>query len=443
MPSNRRSKLGISRRALLSASLAPILACGRRTATRVSQSAPSFDRPPPVSIAVAQTFGVGSLESLLLAGLSRGIRDGALHPDTKVRTFNLVNSASGTLAEPLETLAAEAAVDIVIFPGRDLIDLSSAALLVPFQGSLAEVTGVAGGHWRWTLQAVTVNDAVMALPAAASPWLLLYNPAVLDSAGVEPPPETGWDWTQFRESVARVNRAGPVGLHLVQPSSPGGYFMPPIYVWLGAAGVEFVTDRKSPESLLDGKAERAVSLLHQLIITDDSTTSSASGTRFGAGIQKLILNQNLGMLCLGISAAHPTELWHRVDDPHGFEVASFPHAAHPVTPAEVDACIGVCSLGADHASAAHAARLIEAALDQTVYLSARRSRLRGAGARNSLSDQRLDVVERLIPGATAITLTRAERRIIDVYVGFKGVRESGPEPGYLEAAASLLSATAR
>ena len=194
---------------------------------------------------------------------------------------------------------------------------------------------------------------------------------------------------------------------------------------------------------MDGKAEGAVSLLHQLIITDDSTTFSASGTQLGAGIQKLILNQNLGMLCMGISETHPTELWHRVSDPRSFEVAPFPHAAHPVTPAQVDACIGVCSLGTDHASSARAAFLVEAAFDETVYLSAKRSRLRAPGARKSLSDRRLDVVERLIPDAAAITLTRAERRIIDVYVGFKGVRESGPEPGHLEAAASLLSATAR
>ena len=83
----------------------------------------------------------------------------------------------------------------------------------------------------------------MAPPAAASPWLLLYNPAVLESAGVEPPPETGWDWTEFRESLAGVTGSGPVGLHLVQPSSAEGYFMPPIYVWLGAAGAEFVTNR--------------------------------------------------------------------------------------------------------------------------------------------------------------------------------------------------------
>ena len=143
VPNSRLSKRGISRRALLSASLAPILACGRRTATRESLTAPSIERPPPVSIAIAQTFGVGSLESLLLAGLSKGIRNGRLHPATEVSTFKLINSASGTLAESLETLAAVSAVDIVVFPGRDLLDLTSADLLIPLQDSLEEASGIA------------------------------------------------------------------------------------------------------------------------------------------------------------------------------------------------------------------------------------------------------------------------------------------------------------
>ncbi len=55
------------------------------------------------------------------------------------------------------------------------------------------------GDTFYAIAAITYNGKRWALPWGITPFVLWYTPAAFDATGVEPPPDQGWDWEQFRE----------------------------------------------------------------------------------------------------------------------------------------------------------------------------------------------------------------------------------------------------
>ncbi len=117
----------------------------------------------------------------------------------------LLESAPNGYEERLLTsMAAGRPPDVYLMDSPDIptfVDRGLALDLAPFQEALGFRED---SVFPQLLNAFQRGSALFALPKDFTPMVLYANRAVLEEAGVEPPPLSGWTWEEFRDALRRT-----------------------------------------------------------------------------------------------------------------------------------------------------------------------------------------------------------------------------------------------
>ena len=125
----------------------------------------------------------------------------ALRPGVRV----LLESAPNGYEERLLTsIAAGHPPDVYLLDSPDIptfVDRGLATDLAPYREALGFA---ADSVFPQVMDAFRRGPAVFALPKDFTPMVIYANRAVLEAAGVEAPPPSGWTWDDFRAAAAAI-----------------------------------------------------------------------------------------------------------------------------------------------------------------------------------------------------------------------------------------------
>ena len=176
----------------------------------------------------------------------------ALNPGVRV----LLESAPNGYEERLLTsIAAGHPPDVYLLDSPDIptfVDRGLATDLAPYAASLGFAEDSVFPH---VLDAFRRGGSIFALPKDFTPMVIYANRAVLEAAGVDPPPPGGWTWDDFH-TAARAVTADTDGDG--RPDVHGFDFPRNLYQWVpfvwSAGGDILAPDGASATGFMDGPA---------------------------------------------------------------------------------------------------------------------------------------------------------------------------------------------
>ncbi len=211
-------------------------------------------------------------------------------------TFNAAHAGDGWQAELTffpdfeyaEKIAIAAAAgdlpDALDLDGPQLARLVDARLLVPLEPWISRADR--DDFLPTILAQGTVGGHLYALGAFESAAVLYYDRAMLQSAGVPPPPdEVGWTWKEFLAACQRLQAAGiePVALHMNESADEWfTYAFSPV-IWSGG-GALIAPDGRSVRGVLASDANlRSLQAWQELFRRRYAAADPVDPDPFGAG----------------------------------------------------------------------------------------------------------------------------------------------------------------
>lgn len=209
-----------------------------------------------------------------------------LHPEVKINHTDLGSQDYNTM---LMTQFTGGANDIDIVTVKDIpgyAQLVSAKALVDLSKDGASPKDTK--DYAGLIEALTVNDALYALPFRTDFWIVYYNKDLFDKAGV-PYPTNDMTWKQFDEAARKLTKG--FGSNKV--------FGAHLHTWRSTVELPGIQDGKN--TLIDGKYEflkpwyeRALSLQKDGVVQSYGSLKSTNAHYSGP-----FFNQQIAMLPMG------------------------------------------------------------------------------------------------------------------------------------------------
>ena len=270
------------RRAILASTVAATAACS-------PSSSASSDR---ITLRVALWAGGHELE------IEQQVAEAyeALRPGTRV----LLESAPNGYEERLLTsIAAGHPPDVYLLDSPDIPTFVDRGLAVDFAPYREALGFRADSVFPQVLDAFRRGGSIFALPKDFTPMVLYANRAALAGAGLDPPPQTGWSWDDFRRAARAVTRDTDGD---DRPDVFGFDFPRNLYQWVpfvwSAGGDILAPDGSAASGYLDGPGALAAYRLLTALAEDGSTPGAqfvqqgdpAREARFASGGQAFLLS---------------------------------------------------------------------------------------------------------------------------------------------------------
>ncbi|MET7383827.1 ABC transporter substrate-binding protein [Streptomyces sp. NPDC005529] len=129
------------------------------------------------------------------------------HPRIRVDSSGGGVLADAMLQKVTAALAAGSYPDIAYVFGSDLASVARSPRVVDLTSALRDGSPPWNSFWPPVRDAVTVNGAVRAAPAALDSLAVVYNKKLFRQAGI-PFPEAGWTWDAFVDTARRLTDSG-------------------------------------------------------------------------------------------------------------------------------------------------------------------------------------------------------------------------------------------
>lgn len=221
----------------------------------------------------------------------------AEHPDVRVV---LETAPTGYEDRLLTSIASGTPPAVYLLDAPDIPTFLDRGLALDLTRYLAAVGFQAGPVFPELLEAFSRGTRLHAFPKDFTPMVVFFNRGVFERFGVEPPPEDGWTWEEFRERARAVTRDTDAD---GRTDVYGFDFPRNLYQWVPfvwSAGGDIVDSTGTRASgHLDGPAALAAYDFLAGLVRDDRVTPGvqyletgdpAREARFATGAQAMLLS---------------------------------------------------------------------------------------------------------------------------------------------------------
>ncbi len=322
-----------------------------RVAVNPVEARPQGPVPLTLGVASGNAF-TAQTESMINAAVAQLRKD---DPGLELRVVQLpigpeIPPTTERWVAAVESALGEGqALDLVAVPAREvMINLAEQDIIQELGPHLAQ----GGNAERGTLyplaaEAITRDGKIWAEPWGITPLVLWYVPELVEAAGVELPPEQGWDWEEFRDVTEKLTVPEAADGTPGQWGFYAGGATSLSLIWQNAG--DLISDDGTESRIAEPAAVEAVQYVADLVYRSSSVPPFTDASPVPAGEGKLRIEVNHAPLATVFGqAALPgqTPL-----DTLGVRLAPMIHGRESVTLGSVNGMLGLMQGTGDAAAA--------------------------------------------------------------------------------------------